>query len=732
MKRKRESDSDVPKVQKDNNLPVLQRSAQILSALSKNDVLIVIASTGSGKTTQIPQLILDSNSSSSIVVTQPRRIAAMTVAARVAAERNVKLGEHVGYAVRFDDRSQRGLTQIRYVTDGVLLREALVDGTPGLRKRYSHIIIDEVHERSVNTDVVLGVVRQILAHPPPESAVPKTGIMAKFRSKLPFKVVIMSATTDERKLVHFFQNNTKLSVGTLNVSGRLHPVRVLFATTLLDDYVHAAVDTIVRVHREEAPGDVLAFLSGVEDITSAISILNDRARRLLGTDFASTIVPLPLYASLPPAEQIRAIDPLPEINKGEQPRRKVIFATNVAETSITIPGIKYVVDCGVVKVRDIRNEHNFSGNVLRVQAVSKAQADQRKGRAGRTGPGSVYRLYTEEQFNKMENYPKPEILRVEAASTLLQIIALTNSAKRRRLLSDGKGVENGKNNDESDVTEFLKFPLLDKIPRKVMERSLETLCVLGALDMSMRLTEAGVLMSRIPTGPMLARSLLEALRVGCMDLMLSVAAILSVEGSIFIVPHAKQDQAKTAHRRFLEPHGDHLTMVNALNAFMELEGVSRQREFCRDHFLNMRTLASATSVRGQLLKIMDHTDMVSWALKNPLAVEVMADIEEATMEDLVRRCLVAGYFRNVARKRGEDGKYVTIGQKGAQTGNATVDIHPSSALRSLRKRRNPPLLLYDEVVLTSKVYMRTVVAIELRWLMQHTKYYKRAGIAAVE
>ncbi|CAN8071131.1 unnamed protein product [Agarophyton chilense] len=713
MKRKRTA--AVAVVEKDQSLPVIQKSQEILSALAANDVLILVSETGSGKTTQLPQIILDNSPGSSVLVTQPRRVAAITVANRVASERGSILGDIVGYAVRFENKSSRTATRIRYVTDGVLLRETLTDGFSALKRRYSHIIIDEVHERSVNTDIVLGVIKETLTPPtiPAEKQKTLTGISGLLRSKLAFKVVIMSATTDAEKISFFFRSGTDLSVKKLGISGRTYKVNMMFATEPVSDYVDGAVEAAFQVHTGyPTSGHILVFLPGQEDIMSAIGLLKAKLRHRLSKDQRRSVIILPLFAAQPPQEQLRAIADLPESMR--RTHRKIIFATNIAETSITIPGIGYVVDSGVAKVRTLIPHNGLYTEVLRVQPISQAQAEQRKGRAGRTGPSYLFRLYTQEHYNKLEKYPKPEILRVDATATQLQIIALTHFGRKQ------------------PVHNHLRFPLLDKVPRHTRERALETLYALGALDKHMNLTQTGELMARIPATPMLARSLMESLRLGCVDSMLSTAAILSVEGSIFLRPPTKMDRAKAAHRRFVSFYGDHLTLVNALHAYVQ-RVPSKKLEFCKDHFLNQRTLESAEKIRNQLVVVMQHADMVSWGLTHPFPKGVQEELEDSSSEDLVRRCLVAGYFRHIARRRNEDGKYVPIGNvKGVNSLETGVDIHPSSSFRSFKQKKIPALVIYDELVWTTKIYLRTVCSIEHSWVSLHSGNYFKVKTFGVE
>jgi HrpA-like RNA helicase len=677
-------------------LPVVQYRAKILGALRTSDVLILVSATGSGKTTQVPQIVLSADRNARIVITQPRRVAATTVASRVAAECESPVGDLVGYAVRFDDKSSRTRTRIRYVTDGVLLRESL---SKGELARYSHVIVDEVHERSVNTDVVLGVLKRCL-------------LASRQRQDSSFgKVVIMSATTDADKMEEYFSRRGKLKVSSLHIPGRLHPVTPMYAAVPVQDFVDGAVTAALQIHVDyPMDGDILVFLPGQDEIMSALSLLSERVRRHLPAAMAKSVEARPLFASLSAAEQLRAITSLPSELRGKV--RKVILSTNVAETSVTIPDVKYIVDSGMAKVRSLMSARGVTADVLRLEPISRAQAEQRKGRAGRTSHGYAFRLYTEAQFNALAEYPTPEILRVDAAGSVLQIIAYDTAAS-------GCGLR--------------KFPFLDSPPKKTLALALESLMALGALDDEMKLTETGRLMSRIPTSPMLARSLLEACRLGCTEDMVILAAVLSVEGSVTAVKSGQRDSAKAAHRRFLNARGDHLTLLNMYQGFAGEQGHARRAEFCRDHFLNLRTLTSAESICGQLGAVMKDGAVQAWALANPVASD--SDLAESSADDLLRRCVVAGYFRNAARRRAEDGRYVLFGGHGGMPGASSlaegVDIHPSSVLFAGSSKRGPAFVVFGELVLTSKPYLRTVLAVEQSWLTLHSGRYYQSAAASV-
>lgn len=671
-------------------LPVNAHAEEIYNALESHDVTLLIGETGSGKTTQLPQQLLWHNPEAYVVITQPRRMAAISVATRVATERGGAVGDEVGYAVRFDDCSGPH-TQIRYVTDGVLLREALSSGLSA----YTHVVVDEVHERSVNTDIVLGVVKRAL-HAARAAGEP-----------LPFKLVVMSATTDAEKLSTFFSMGAPsiaLTVRVVNVPGRLFAIDTFQTSNSIHDFVDGSVTAAIQVHFDYAlPGDVLVFLPGQDEILAAVSLLKERMARYLRESKRRLMHIHALFASLPPADQMRAIEPLDDALRSNV--RKVIFSTNIAETSITIPGIKYVIDSGVAKTRATLSSKTLHADVLRVTPISKAQAKQRAGRAGRVEAGAAFRLYTQSVYDELDDFPKPEILRVDTASSLLQVAALGASA------------------GEMSADTLQSFPFVDRPPKRSMQRGLETLIQLGALDDKMALTETGRLMASLPAAPKLARALLESVRIGCVDAMVSAAAMLSVEGGVFLSPPAKRDTARAAQRRFVSPKGDTVALVNALESFVGTEGKEKRVQFCKEHFLNFRSLASAMHIRQQLRDILAKNDVTRWAASFGKSGEEAArwhataeEVAEAGREELLLRCLVAGFFTNTARRK-DDGKYALVGESGV--GDTVVEIHPASVLRGNRGK-GAKVVLFDELVITSKPYLRNVVSVKVEWLWQHS------------
>lgn len=661
------------------SLPVNVHANRIISAVERNDVVIIVGETGSGKTTQVPQILVDTYKNQRVVVSQPRRVAAVTVATRVADERECPLGEEVGYAVRFDDKSSANTT-IKYVTEGVLLREAAGDGL----SKWDWIIVDEVHERSVNGDLVMGLV--------------KGEVQNKDENGFQGKLIVMSATTDVNKLEKWFSKD-QLKVGVVNIPGRLWPVQIMYTSEAVPDFVDGAVTAALQVHVDYSlPGDILVFLPGQDEIVSAISLFRERVRRYFGQRGRASVIAYPLYASLPHEEQMRAINDLPSSMKSSV--RKIIFSTNVAETSITIKGVRYVIDSGVAKVRGVRSERGLYADILRTEPISKAQVAQRSGRAGRTSAGMAFRLYTESEHTKLNNYPTAEVVRADAASSILQILAL------------------GKH----PVT----FDFLDKPPRRIMERGLETLYALGAVDEEMKFTKLGEIMSQLPVAPMLSRCLLECKRFGCVEMGLTLVSMLSVEGGIFFTPQSKREVANAARRRFIDASGDHLTLIAVFNEFCKHEGRHQRAEFCKDHYLNERTLNLAVAVRQQLamlIKMLDGNDV-----KNFLPPQAPGiDAKDGSLDALLR-CIISGFFRNAARKRPDDGKYTLIGGAGGYSAEVGLDIHPSSSLRLLSRKRNPEWVVFDELVMTSKPYLRNVSAIEKSWLVHHSNQYYEAVV----
>eukprot|EP00181_Compsopogon_caeruleus_P002967 CAMPEP_0184688638 /NCGR_PEP_ID=MMETSP0312-20130426/30207_1 /TAXON_ID=31354 /ORGANISM="Compsopogon coeruleus, Strain SAG 36.94" /LENGTH=712 /DNA_ID=CAMNT_0027145895 /DNA_START=1428 /DNA_END=3566 /DNA_ORIENTATION=+ len=672
-------------------LPVREWEGSIVKAVQSHQIVVLVAETGSGKTTQLPQIVYKhqraiwgqepraGRTRRRIVITQPRRVAAISAARRVAEERGERVAEHdkpnIGYAVRFDDQSNE-LTCIRYVTDGVLVREAIADPT---LNDYDCVILDEVHERSVNTDLLLGIV--------------KRAVYLRQEHPVPLRGLVMSATAEAQKIVAFFQRldrtmDTKIiSACALSIPGRMFPVKLMYVEEPVQDYLDATVTTCLQLHADQAveDGDILAFLTGQEEIENGVKMLRDRATRHCGEMKSKNLVVMPLYAALAPEQQEKALAPLKNHPNGLV--RKVIFATNIAETSVTIPGVRFVVDSGMAKVRAVNQ--GTRADILQIRPISQAQANQRAGRAGREYPGICFRLYSELAFEELEPFPIPEILRCDLSTSLLQIMTM--------------GIRN-------PVT----FDFMDAPNQESLRDSMELLVALGCLDNDMNVTALGQWVASLPVSPMLGRSLWEARKLSCIDGMVDIAAIMSGE-SLFLFPEGRRREADSARKRFASMHGDHLTGLHAFRAYQQCS-TNERSNFCQDHFLNPRSLQSALSVRTQLMELC--SDSISRNRKRDVSNFSTHDHNEEEEEEVLRKCLVAGYFRNAARLIPDDSSAMLYK---SLDGGLQLELHPSSVLRW--RGRKPEFVLYDELVITSRTYARGVSEVEPGWLVQASAGY---------
>ncbi|GBG74498.1 hypothetical protein CBR_g18908 [Chara braunii] len=875
-------------------LPIACAEGRIVEELKKHDMLIIVGETGSGKTTQVPQFLLSAGfgrSGRMIGVTQPRRVAAISVASRVAAEMGVHVGGKVGYSIRFEDVTSPA-TAIKYMTDGMLLREILLDRS---LSKYSVIIVDEAHERTVNTDVLFGLLKKLMME---QSSLPGSGergegnaaaavnsaaaaaVAGKDKDKkmaargeggvlcegdlgrkgdeegeerntqknakknkkwkgeeeeeeekgagekrntqkeakkqkkklkreeeekeemkggkgrgdeggaideqqdvngrrrdvtvgggkrrvAPLKLIIMSATLEVGRFAEFFAG-----ARILHVEGRQHPVETLYTAKPMEDYLDAAMVTAMQVHLREAPGDVLVFLTGQEEIESLERTLKEKARSM--AELRNMVV-VSMYAAMPSEQQMRVFDPVPAGH------RKVVLATNIAETSLTIPGIRYVIDPGLVKARAY--DPKVGVESLIIVPVSKAQARQRAGRAGREAPGKCYRLYVEEDFSQLEDSTVPEIRRCSLASVILQLKAL-------------------------GIDDVLGFDLMDKPPRAAIVWSLEQLYVLGALTNEGRLSHPiGQQMSQLPLEPLYSKAILTAANHRCIEEMITAVAMLSVD-SIFYSPKEKQAQALAAKRRFVSKDGDHLTLINLFRSFVEEacrgceggqgqgqdlrsnqdENRDRDRGFekqnseeeeeeeedgegrkksgtrkggrrDRAHLPTSRVDVDVGGAGGGggggEMSAVPHKQqqqqrygkrkrskgaeeaIVTWcrqhfvharALRKALDVrnqlrgycEGMGLSLTSCGEDLTafRRCLAASFFLNAACRH-PDGTYRALGS------GQTVSIHPSSVMFGGK----PDCVVFDEMVRTNRLYIRNVSRIDSLWLVEFaSQYYRRKPV----
>ncbi len=611
-------------------LPIYRLKDELIKAIDDNRVLIVIGETGSGKTTQITQYLVEHGYGKfgKIGCTQPRRVAAMSVAKRVSEEFGCKLGEFVGYSIRFEDCCSAD-TIIKYMTDGMLLREALVDKN---LTQYSVIMLDEAHERTIHTDILFGLLKQAL----------------KVRNDL--KLIVTSATLDAEKFSKFFND-----CPIFRIPGRTFPVEIYYSKEVESDYLDAALITVMQIHLTEPKGDILVFLTGQEEIDTACQILHDRMRAL-GIGVPPLII-LPVYSALPSEMQTKIFEPAPEGS------RKCVIATNIAEASLTIDGIYFVVDPGFAKIKAYNPKIGMDSLV--VAPISQSSAMQRAGRAGRTGPGKCYRLYTLEGFqNDMLPTTVPEIQRTNLANTVLLLKAM-------------------------GINDLINFDFMDPPPVQTLIAAMEQLYYLGSLDEEGLLTKLGRRMAEFPLEPQLSKMLLTSVDLGASDEIITIVSMLSVQ-NIFYRPRDKQALADQKRSKFYHSDGDHLTLLNVYEMW---KANKCSNAWCYDNFIQARALRKAQDIRKQLIAIMERYKL-----------EVRSCCKDYPR---VRKAITAGFFAHVARKDPKEG-YKTL------IDNQTIFIHPSSALFN----KSPEWVVYHELVLTSKEYMREVTAIEAKWLVE--------------
>ncbi|XP_055513770.1 LOW QUALITY PROTEIN: ATP-dependent RNA helicase DHX33-like [Leucoraja erinacea] len=631
--------------QQRRELPIYRARAKLIGQLRHLDTAIIIGETGSGKTTQIPQYLYEAciGGHGVIAITQPRRVAAISLAARVSEEKKTELGTLIGYTVRFEDLTSHK-SKIKFLTDGMLLREAMVDS---LLCRYSVVILDEAHERTVQTDVLFGIVK---------SAQRKR----KELNKTPLKVIIMSATMDVDLFSQYFNR-----APVLYLEGRQHSIQIFYTKEPQNDYLHASLVSIFQIHQEAPPShSILVFLTGQEEIEAMSRTCKQISKNLPQGSCQMSV--LPLYASLPPLQQLRVFQ------QGPKDRRKVILSTNIAETSVTIPGIKYVVDTGMVKAKRYTPESGLE--VLAVQQVSKAQAWQRAGRAGRQHSGICYRLYTEDDFEKFLNMTVPEIQRCNLASVVLQLLALR-------------------------IPNILTFDFISKPSPDAVRAAVDQLEQLGAVERKNNqiiLTPLGIKMAAFPLEPRFSKTLLVSPEFHCTEEILTIVSLLSVD-SVLYNPRAQQDEVLSARRKFISSEGDHMTLLNVYYAFKNTAG---QREWCRENYVNSRNMTMVMEVRRQLRDI---------------CVKFGVHLESSRADTSnVRRCLAHSLFLNAVELQ-LDGTYLTLDSR------QPVVIHPSSVLFHSR----PPYMLYNELLHTSKCYMRDLCVVDPEWLYEAAPEYFR-------
>ncbi|KAM5433055.1 Salivary acidic proline-rich phosphoprotein 1/2 [Microsporum ferrugineum] len=690
-------------------LPIFGHADEIRAHLRRTDVMLLVGETGSGKSTQVPQFLVDedwcrlksakikngkkASVGGCIAITQPRRVAAVSLARRVAEEVGCPLGSaspasKVGYAVRFDT-SVSPNTRIKFMTDGMLLQEML--GDPWLTN-YSAIVVDEVHERGINVDLLLGFLRNIA-----------TG-SKEGRGGIPLKIVVMSATADMESLMEFFtegfsqgskrenesrteentdaeiqktgrqskreKNNQVLSdqISVCHIKGRQFPVTTIYSPAPVPDFVDAALKTIFQIHyKEPLPGDILVFLTGQETVESLEYLVNDYASTM--DKELPNVLAVPLFAALPQVAQQRVFLPTP-------PRtRKVILATNIAETSVTVPGVRYVIDCGKAKTKQFRTRLGLDS--LLVKPISKSAAIQRKGRAGREAAGQCYRLYPEKEYLALPETNTPEILRCDVSQAILTMKA--------------RGVD-----------DIVGFPFLTPPPRDAIEKALLQLFNINALDETGKISPIGSRIAKLPITAPLGRVLLAGAEKGarCLRDVIDVISCLSVE-NIFLNTSSeeKKEQADLARRDLYRREGDHLTMLATVRAYTA-ENTDR-KAWAERHLVSHRAMQAVMDVRKQLL---------TQCKQSKLFGDTSFEVDDSTPlgnEDPVPilTSFLTGFSTNTARLF-PDGSYRTL------VGNQSVAIHPSSVLFG----RKVEAIMYNEYVFTSRSYARGVSAVQMNWI----------------
>jgi len=641
-----------------NQLPIYRYEADIVRALTDHRVLVLEGPTGSGKTTQLPKILQRAMVTDGLIgITQPRRIAAVSVAWRVAKELGVECGQEVGYAIRFDDNTS-SKTTIKLMTDGILLQEARTD--PDF-SRYAVIVVDEAHERTLNIDVTLGLLHRALSR------------------RADLRVVVSSATLQPLVFQRYFQEATGLEVPVVSIDARPYPVEIIYRPPGSqgaqgagdegdgdgdggdrggrygggrggrggngfesdDVIVESAATAIMELVRSGEPGHILTFLSGEAQIRQTYD-------KLALSRLPRDVVLLPLYGKLTRSEQERVFDDMPGL-------RKVILATNIAETSITVPDIRFVVDSGVAKVP--RFQARSSIQTLFEEGISKASADQRAGRAGRTAPGKCIRLYTKRSYQGRPDFTDEEILRLDLSEVVLRLIDL-------------------------GIREVETFPLPTPPRRKMLEAAIRMLEAMGAIDAERHLTRIGQRMMPFPLAPPLARMVIEAAdrHPRVVEDVLMVAAFLSAHPP-FLFPQGEEAEARAMQSRLQHPTGDAMTAVITLSRYLAARS---PQGFCKEHYLDADVMAFIAKAYAQLRDIAQGLGIVLEGSGEPASVVAS---------------MAAGSAHQILRARGRTYE--------GQASDTPISVHPASALFSERA----PFIVAAEVVVSSRAYARFACAL---------------------
>lgn len=640
-----------------SRLPIHRYKDEFLYLMENNRVVIICGETGSGKSTQIPQLLYrygwtgGKDKIKRVGITQPRVISAVSLASRVASELSCQIGSTVGFTVRFDDHTDANETYIKYMTEGILIREMMSEP---LLDSYSVIMVDEVHERSVNTDILLALLKRIMER----------------RDDL--KLILSSATIDPTSLSEFFSTKA-----ILTVEGQSFPLKIHHRLAPVADYVKASVETVIKIHEGELSGDILVFLTGSDEVSECVSSLMDyvhEEKKYDRNDRRQKLFVLPLHSSLPSRDIFKVFESLP------RSLRKVVVATNVAEASVTIPNITYVVDCGFVKMK-FYSPITCSDSLV-IVPISKSSAIQRAGRAGRTRAGKVYRLYTEASFLSLSQSTIPEIERTSTSALIIQLKAL--------------GIHN-----------ILDLDMLCRPSDAQLTSGLEILYALRAIDDQCNLIEPlGLQMAEFPCDPMLAKCLIESGKLSCSQEVIAIASMLLVE-SVFQNPSSGQRAiaARKAKHELSVEEGD---LITYLNIHLQFVGAGKTQSWADKHFLKYKALVRSVEIADRLKSLLKR-------FKIPI-VSCNGDL------DCIRKAFVTGFFSNAVYLSGSTSEraiYRTV------RGDHSLYLHPSSVI--FTARRPPKWLIYHELLHTSDDFIRDVLAIEPAWLYELAPHYYEYG-----
>ena len=607
-------------------VPMDAHRAKVVECIRDNENAVIIGETGSGKTTRIPDFLLESFPQAKIAITQPRRVAARSVARYVASRRGEQVGGEVGYQVRFEDKTTEG-TRANFMTDGILLRKLQFDP---LLEEYDVVMVDEAHERSLNIDFVLGLLKRVQAE-------------RKKKGMQELKVIATSATIEKEKFANYFGQSP-----IVEVPGRMHPVDVQYAREEVRDYPKAAAQRVKEIVTSGGQGDVLIFMPGEEEIRRTIQEIE--GLNLSGIDA------MPLFGAMAPEDQDKIFE--------RNPKRKVIVSTNIAETSVTIDGVRFVIDSGLIKQKEFNP--NTGIEALLTKRHAKSGCEQRKGRAGRTAPGTCYRLYPEADYTGRDAYQTPEIARSNLDHVILAMKKI--------------GIE--------DVR---SFDFIDKPKEEAISQAIETLKMLGALDAKEKLTKIGETMAELPLRPEIARMVIEAEKYHCTGKICTIAAMMG-EKSVFVRPKEKEREADAAHAQFTKGGSDFLKL---LEVWQQWSAAGFDDKWAREHYLNVRQLFEVREIRSQLMR----------ELKRQ---KVSVDDVNGNDPVAIQKCVASGMIQHLLTDSGRHSYERVV--RGSDSGR--IFIHPSSAAFS----KAPQLMIGADVVTTSKTFARRCQPVDAKWL----------------